>query len=44
MGFPPSECIVARLVRIVLPFLVLRNIPFPVPERFGLSLGRLVSP
>jgi hypothetical protein len=44
MGFPPFACTVAHLAQIVLPFLVQRNILFLVPERFDLSLGRLVSP
>jgi hypothetical protein len=40
MGFPPSGCIVARLAQIALPFLVLTSIPFLVPGRFDLFLGR----
>jgi hypothetical protein len=44
VGFPPFECIVAHLAQIAWPFLVQRSIPFPVPGRFDLFLGRLVSP
>jgi hypothetical protein len=40
MGFLPSECIVVHLVRIVLPFLIPRSVPFLVLELFGLFLDQ----